>query len=451
MNNHDNVDLPTPYTSGQKEKALKPHLPRPLAAMGADAEILRGFMEAELEPSVQVRFEVRSRRVECMSHSIDGGTWEQFTDRQNASLLSAVRCSASQPVKRYKLGRPPEWTEARFNSEMLAVLAHREVDGFNEWVRCRPEWDGIERVSTLLVDYLEAEDDELCRWAARYPFIGALQRSHKPGAKIDQTPVLVGPQGGGKSAFLRCLMPAGRWSWFTDSLRLDLRLKEWAEATAGVVLAEIPELAGRSKADLAELKALLTRQDDGGIRLAYGRHTESLPRRWIGVATTNDTDLGILPDDPSGNRRWVVVPVGEATQAIETSIVPLLDQLWAEAVSRYCAGEWTDAGLPRELLAEAEARAQEFTRVDEVISNRVAKLPEVKPPGWTIEQLAAEIGMNKDQGLLDRSAQMRLGRVLRAQGWLRLRRQVENKQAWRWISPEHWASDSKVLSPSEEF
>ncbi len=76
------------------------------------------------------------------------------------------------------------------------------------------EWDGEERLDTLLVDYLGAEDSAYTRAVTRKTFTGAVARILRPGCKFDYILTLSGPQGRGKSSLV-ARMSRG---WYTDSL-----------------------------------------------------------------------------------------------------------------------------------------------------------------------------------------------------------------------------------------
>ena len=58
---------------------------------------------------------------------------------------------------------------------------------------------------------------------------------------------------------------------YGDGLRWDSRDKEQVESVLGRLICEVPEMGGRRKAEIDHMKALVTRQDDGVIRLAYAR------------------------------------------------------------------------------------------------------------------------------------------------------------------------------------
>ena len=135
-------------------------------------------------------------------------------------------------------------------------------------------WDNKPRIDGLLSRLFGAADDDLSRWASRYIGLGALQRSYQPGSKLDETPVLIGDQDVGKSAFTKAWFDAEHIHWHGEGADLAAKGKEQAEALDGRVIVELSELDGVKKADITKLKAFLTRTDDGSFRRAYAMFTQ---------------------------------------------------------------------------------------------------------------------------------------------------------------------------------
>ena len=57
------------------------------------------------------------------------------------------------------------------------------------------QWDGVERLDTLLIDYLGADDTPYVRAVTRKTLTAAVARVYEPGVKFDSILVLNGPQG----------------------------------------------------------------------------------------------------------------------------------------------------------------------------------------------------------------------------------------------------------------
>ena len=217
-------------------------------------------------------------------------------------------------------------------------------------------WDGVPRIDSVLIDYLGAEDTPYTRKVARKLFCAGVARIYRPGIKYDYLVVLIGPQGAGKSTFVK-LMGV---DWFSDSLKVvDMRDKSGVEKLLGVWVAEIPEMDGFSKVDSSTVKSFLSAVSDR-FRPAYGRVTVNRPRQSILVGTCNKRDFLV---DETGNRRFLPVDIGVATpgRSVFTELRPVVDQLWAEAAVYWKEGEsiYPDKEMEEEARRRQEAHMQE--------------------------------------------------------------------------------------------
>lgn len=194
------------------------------------------------------------------------------------------------------------------------------------------KWDGVPRLDTLFIDYLGAKDTAYNRTVTRKAFVAAVARAMTPGCKYDNMVILTGPQGLGKSTLLD-KMSRG---WFNDSIR-TFEGKEASELLQGVWMVEIAELDAFRRTDIARIKQFLSLRVDR-YRAAYGRHVKELPRCCVFFGTCNETEY---LQDPTGNRRFWPIDTGEQqiTKSVWRDLDSEIDQLWAEAVMRWQAGE----------------------------------------------------------------------------------------------------------------
>ena len=170
------------------------------------------------------------------------------------------------------------------------------------------------------------------RWASRSVLMGVVTRTFHPGEKHDEMVVLVGPQGIGKSTAWAWLLPGEpeRSRWFSDGLSFHDDQKAKAEALQGMVLVEASEMTGSTKAEVETIKKFLSRTNDN-IRLTYRRDPSPLLRRCMIVGTTNDPRC--LPNDSSGNRRFLPVPCLAGDPAKTRAYLDAhREQMWAEAL-----------------------------------------------------------------------------------------------------------------------
>ncbi len=208
------------------------------------------------------------------------------------------------------------------------------------------EWDGQERVETLLVDYLGARDTEYVRLVTRKWMCGAVARIFEPGIKFDYMLVLTGEQGIQKSTFFRVLAK----DWFSDSLQ-DVEGNQAIEKLMNSWIIEFGELQAFSRSESNAIKRFITSQEDR-TRLAYDRRTSYLKRQCVFAGTTNKSEF--LKDETGNRRFWPVEVKKEGrTKNVFEDLPKELDQIWAEAVVL-----WRDKKEKLYLTDEEEKLAQ---------------------------------------------------------------------------------------------
>jgi predicted P-loop ATPase len=213
-------------------------------------------------------------------------------------------------------------------------------------------WDREPRLDAWLVIYFHAEDSEYIRAIGPRYLISSVARIFQPGCKVDHVPVLEGPQGKLKSEALRALVKND--AWFTDRLS-HVASKDAALELAGVQLVEIAEMDALTKATSSAIKSFLTRRRDR-FRPPYGKHPIALPRQCVFAATINPPAGGYLKDPTGARRFW---PVACRGMIDRDGLENVRDQLWAEAVHRFKAGEaWWLETPELEALATAEQAAR---------------------------------------------------------------------------------------------
>lgn len=215
-------------------------------------------------------------------------------------------------------------------------------------------WDNTPRLDTVFIDYLGADDSSYTRAVTRKAFTAAVARAMDPGCKFDNMLILSGPQGIGKSTVLD-KMSRG---WFCDSIR-TFEGKEASELLQNVWIVEIAELDAFRRADVARIKQFLSVRADR-YRAAYGRFSKEHPRTCIFFGTTNSAEY---LQDTTGNRRfWPIdTAIHKPAKNVWRDLDNEIDQLWAEAVVRYRAGE--PLFLTGDIEKTAKARQEDHREV----------------------------------------------------------------------------------------
>ena len=372
-----------------------------------------------------VRYNQRAMRCDW---SLDAGaTWGSTTDRTEKKLRRIIAETFAYRTVRegQKVVRPLVYGRDAWEEHQGAILADHEVDPFKLWLEKLPSWDGKKRLHRLLADTFKAEDNPLTRWASTALLLGPVQRAYEAGCKLDESVVLIGAQGIGKSSLLSNLLPASEPDWFSDSLSMTDNQQKRVESLQGRVLVEMSDLQGFTKADMQSMKSFLSRRDDGSVRLSFRRNPETMLRRCVLVGTSDRVEC--LPNDSAGNRRFVPVECKEGCN-VETFMAEFREPLWAEALAIYKSGE-VRANLPRNLMQPQKNRAESHRRSDETVEDAVAMVEEDGP--LTLRQIFARVCPASSAG--DRRAESRLADALRVAGWQKKReRTADGGLAYLW-------------------
>lgn len=346
--------------------------------------ITNAVLILENEPALQgIRYNELSNGIEVKGKLPWPRPNKYWRDADDAQLYTWV-------ADRYGVQFP----ENRFSKALTTVTDKRCFNPLREYVQQLPEWDGVPRADTLLIDYLGAPDTEYTRVVTRKTLVGAIQRVLQPGCKFDTVLVLDGKPGIGKSTLLRKL--GGKW--FSDSLSLaDTRDKTAAEKLQGVWIMEIGEMQGTRKADVDIMKGFISRQVDE-YRAAYGRVVERHPRTCIICGTTNST-TGFLRDTTGNRRFWPVTVNGGGRLSVWDMTEDTRAQIWAETMILVAEGEtsYLDAAMELE-AAKAQREAIEYDdREGEVIDY----LETLLPADWYSWDMAKRVDFFQQRDVLD--------------------------------------------------
>lgn len=307
--------------------------------------------------------------------------------------------------------------------DAVAVINTRHP--VREYLDALPEWDGVERIATWLLDYcaVAPADDAQRAYvneAGKRWLISAIARIMRPGCKADGVLILEGKQGARKSTTLRIL--AGD-DWFGDSLP-NLQSKDASDYVRGKWIIEMAELSNMNKAEVEVVKAFISRNSER-FRPAYGRNEITYERQCIFAGSTNKTDY--LRDE-TGNRRFWPVKVGPRCDT--DSLKRDRDQIWAEALKCFNAGEpwWLAEDIETTAREEQESRVAQDIWEGNVLQFLTGRT----------ETSVAEVAkgaLDIDIGRSDRATSNRVMSILIRNGWTQSGRFTagENKGRSRFI------------------
>ena len=280
-------------------------------------------------------------------------------------------------------------------------------------------WDGRKRVEQM-TEYYGAEPDPVVADGLKRWIISAVARIMRPGCRADLLPVFEGKQGIAKSRSVEALFQP----WFTDHIP-DLRDKDAMLQLLGIWCLEISELRAFRGAEWETVKGFISQPTDR-FRKPYDRLPAPHPRTCVFAGSTNTSEW---LDDPTGGRRFIPVRCGVTRPRVDVDALARdRDQIWAEAMTLFAAGEpWW---LPQELEAAAADLVDERYSIDPwepPISRYVAAKDEVSTQD--LLDYCRELPRTQQT----RAAQTRVGMILARLGWHKVRRRQAGRREYVYV------------------
>ncbi|CAH3623829.1 VapE domain-containing protein [Enterobacter hormaechei] len=256
---------------------------------------------------IDIRFD--QFRDEIMFAQAGSGQWQAFTDADYARLRITMEKRGFKPVGRELI-----------RDVVLLAADEQPFDSATTWLNGL-EWDGVPRIESFYHTHFGTADTPYTRAVSMYMWTALAGRVLEPGVKADMVPILVGPQGCGKSSGVEALSPDP--AFFTE-ISFAEKDDDLARKMRGRLVAEIGELRGLNTKELESIKAFVTRTHENWIP-KYREFATQFPRRLVFVGTTNEDEFLA---DKTGNRRWLPVEVSKVdVKAIKTDLL----LLWAES------------------------------------------------------------------------------------------------------------------------
>ncbi len=283
--------------------------------------------------------------------------------------------------------------------------------------RCRKEnFINVNQAISLIIK----SENELYITYFRKLLIAAVARVYEPGSKFDNTLILHGKQGIGKSTLWNVLCGGH----FSDSMSGQLSEND-LRILNGHWFCEWAELDSFTARDYnLRIKAFLSASTDT-YRLPYDRKMTTAPRRSVIVGTTNRDDF---LKDPTGNRRFWVIPI-KGRIALDY-VEEIKFQLWGSILSLYEDGEeWT---LPEKFWGMQQEESENYTEDDVWESYLLEYLKGKESCDLTLRTIIEGLENKLPTISQARNVERRLGSLLRRNGWSKRQARVngDNIKVW---------------------
>lgn len=258
-----------------------------------------------------------------------------ITDEDNDSELSADRLewkivteevmnSIVRHAKKEGIGgdhSPKQNIEEYIKSDAVPVY-----DPIKDYLDSLPRWDGKNRMAELFGRIPDINSQQLswcCTWM-RSVVAHWLDMDTLHGNEC--VPVLIGPQGCGKSTFAVRLLPPMLRAYYLDHINFGNKFDSDMALTHNL-LVNIDEFANMGASQQGKLKQTLSKVKVNG-RPIFGRAQEDRRRYASFIATTNDPQPLC---DPTGSRRYLCLRITSG-RLIDNETPINYDQLYAQVL-----------------------------------------------------------------------------------------------------------------------
>lgn len=302
-------------------------------------------VENFLNENFEFRRNLINEKLEYKKMKEQNSFWEQANENVISRFLQ----------KNY-FNYSPNKTAELLNSDFV-----NEFNPFIEYFESLPAWDNNVEPSYIdkLKSLIKAKDQKRFNIQFRKMLIrcvacATVRGNTNPNFNKHVFVLVNSNQSSGKSTLCRWLCPPALQEYYVENITFD---KDGNIVLAQSFLINLDELATLKKHDIDQLKTFISKASVNE-RLPYGRLRKFYPRRANFIGSTNN--LQFLTDE-TGNVRWICSEIEEINFGYndpKSEFYIPIDRLWAEAYSRFKAGEeWQ---LTTQELLENEIANQTF-------------------------------------------------------------------------------------------
>ena len=226
-------------------------------------------------------------------------------------------------------------------------------------------------------------------------------------------PMLIGPQGCGKSSFCGILLPEELRDYYNDKIdfknetAINLGLTSFA-------LINIDEFDMLSKSQQPLLKHLISKSDVK-MRPPYGKAYEQRRRYASFIATTNN--LRPLPDDKSGSRRFICIVVENQIDTLTPVDYP---QFYAQLMAEIARGDryWFDEDENKRIIEE-NRKFERIGNLEKMISLTFQPADgEDKPKTMSVDEIVEILNKSFPNFHLTKNINAEVGKALNHLGYV---------------------------------
>lgn len=362
-------------------------------------------VEAFLSENYQFRRNVLSGKTEVANYSSSGNdaNWEPVTKEATNSIV--------RHAKREGIGgdtSPKQNIEEYIGSDAVPCF-----DPIREYINQLPEWDGRNHVAELFsrIPGITSEQLSWCSTWMRSMVAHWMGMDTQHGNET--VPVLIGPQGCGKSTFAIRILPEHLRLYFLDHINFGNKF-DCEMALTHNLLVNIDEFANMGPSQQGKLKQTLSKVKVNG-RPIFGRAQEDRVRYASFIATTNEPQPLV---DNTGSRRYICLRIRKGMLIDNLSPINHL-QLFAQ-VKHELLQDKIPYWFSNDEVARIQTANLPYLHTDDMegILRQCYRLPDEGEEGeWlTCRQVADNLSKNHPTLKRSNSTNIRIGQTLRYLG-----------------------------------
>jgi predicted P-loop ATPase len=370
--------------------------------------ILNGKVEFAILPEADNKAEGNTvEAFDSLSNASDEEANLEFRPLTQAALNSIViRAKREQIMEK---GSPK--TEITEYVQSEEVPEHNPVQVF---LKGLPVWDGQNHIAKVFgrIPGLSSEQLNFLTIWLRSAVAHWLGMDMLHGNEC--VPTLIGPQGCGKTTFLRRLLPQHLREYYLDHLNLSNKCDKEMALTNNL-LVNLDELDAIRPSQHAELKQTLSKSKVNG-RPIYGTAQEDRPRYASFVATTNNPHP---LTDPTGSRRYICLRIPEGLHINNAGNIDYA-QLYAQVLHELRTDKAPYWFSNDEVARIQELNAEYLTKVDmtEMVEACFRKpMPDEKVKPLNSTEMLKIIQHDYTTLVINHKATIHLGNAMKALGY----------------------------------
>lgn len=276
-------------------------------------------VEAFLSENYQFRRNILSGKTEVAAAVTAESEEAQWVPVTVEVVNSIVRHAKKEGVGGDK--SPKQNIEEYINSDAVA-----DYDPICAYLNSLPEWDGRNHVAELFNRLPGITTEQLSWYSTWIRSVVAHWLGMDSLHGNESVPVLIGPQGCGKSTFAVRLLPQHLRCYFLDHINFSNKFDSEMALTHNLIV-NIDEFANMGASQQGKLKQTLSKVKVNG-RPIFGKAQEDRRRYASFLATTNDPHPLC---DPTGSRRFLCLKI-KAGMLIDNTTPINYDQLYAQVL-----------------------------------------------------------------------------------------------------------------------